>query len=234
MQRVLTSERKERRRQSSKKWADANRETIRKKAALHAEENRIKAKAWYEANRERGIKARREYYAKNRTAISERRKEEYAVNKEAERTKQLVRRSNPLAKEKARIRAREWATDNPEKKREQDSRYYQANSERIRGQVKDYHRNNKAKTRAWSARSTAKRLQRIPGWLRKEDWVKIEDFYILAAKMTAETGIKHQVDHVIPLNGRTVSGLHVPENLQVITAEENHKKRNKYPYHPED
>lgn len=46
--------------------------------------------------------------------------------------------------------------------------------------------------------------------------------------MTNSTGIVHHVDHVIPLQGRTVSGLHVAGNLRVITASENVKKHNRY------
>jgi 5-methylcytosine-specific restriction endonuclease McrA len=66
--------------------------------------------------------------------------------------------------------------------------------------------------------------RRIPKWLTKEHWDQIRAFYIEAAKLTAETGIPHVVDHIHPLRGKTVSGLHVPWNLQVITRDENLRK----------
>jgi 5-methylcytosine-specific restriction endonuclease McrA len=65
---------------------------------------------------------------------------------------------------------------------------------------------------------------RIPKWLTDEHWEQIRAFYLRAAKMTEETGIPHVVDHIHPLRGKTVSGLHVPWNLQVITRDENLRK----------
>ena len=55
----------------------------------------------------------------------------------------------------------------------------------------------------------------------------IEEAYELAGKRTELFGFSWHVDHTLPLQGRTVSGLHVPTNLQVIPAVDNIRKGNR-------
>jgi 5-methylcytosine-specific restriction endonuclease McrA len=54
--------------------------------------------------------------------------------------------------------------------------------------------------------------------------------YEKAKRMTQETGIQHDVDHIVPLSGKLVSGLHTHDNLQVITSAENKRKAAKFNY----
>jgi hypothetical protein len=56
----------------------------------------------------------------------------------------------------------------------------------------------------------------------------MREIFHLAQLRTRHLGVEHQVDHVIPLCGKTVSGLHVPENLWVIPAMDNRKKNNSF------
>jgi hypothetical protein len=77
------------------------------------------------------------------------------------------------------------------------------------------------------ARKSAK-LKRTPGWLTEFDKLKIKCLYQLAAMRTRESGYDWHVDHIIPLQGANVSGLHVPGNLRVIPALDNMRKNNQY------
>jgi hypothetical protein len=84
---------------------------------------------------------------------------------------------------------------------------------------------NPERCAATEANKRAAKLQRTPEWV---DYAKIAEQYELAASLTKETGIKHEVDHVVPLQGANVSGLHVHYNLQILTKSENSSKGNNY------
>jgi hypothetical protein len=79
--------------------------------------------------------------------------------------------------------------------------------------------------------SQKKRALRTPKWLTEEHVMQMGAFYREANQKTRETGVPHDVDHIYPLLGKLSSGLHVPWNLQVLTAEENRKKSNHPPEH---
>lgn len=89
---------------------------------------------------------------------------------------------------------------------------------------------NKGRVLAWCRKRQLDKAQRTPAWLALEDFWLIEQFYDTAAARTKATGVQWHVDHKIPLRGKTVSGLHVPENLQVILGTENSRKGNRIHY----
>lgn len=71
----------------------------------------------------------------------------------------------------------------------------------------------------------AAKIQRTPAWA---DLDAMRDMYDRAHALTEETGAEYHVDHIYPLQGKLVSGLHVHNNLQILTASENSKKRNHF------
>jgi hypothetical protein len=88
-------------------------------------------------------------------------------------------------------------------------------------------KNQPIRTKLQMARKSAK-LKRTPAWLTEFDLLKIKCLYQLAAMRSRESGYHWHVDHIIPLQGEFVSGLHVPDNLRVIPALDNMRKSNQY------
>lgn len=95
-----------------------------------------------------------------------------------------------------------------------------------------YRRENKEKRRVIKAvcqnARRVSQISRTPAWLTQADKMLIKARYSEARWMTQRTGIKHHVDHIVPLLSKTVCGLHVPWNLRVIPARENAKKGNRH------
>jgi 5-methylcytosine-specific restriction endonuclease McrA len=67
--------------------------------------------------------------------------------------------------------------------------------------------------------------QATPGWANQD---VILAYYIVCQNITKMTGIKHEVDHIIPIQHPLVCGLHCETNLQIITEKENIQKSNKF------
>lgn len=72
----------------------------------------------------------------------------------------------------------------------------------------------------------AKKIQATPAWLTPHDFDMIAMFYEAAADQK-QYGLTCHVDHIVPLQGKEVCGLHVPWNLQVLPASENIRKGNR-------
>lgn len=134
----------------------------------------------------------------------------------------VAREYKKANREKVQEYAREYREANRKKLREAVKRYTEANFEK----VKKYRESNPEKFAAYNAKRRAAKLQRTPTWLTKEQLDEIETFYTVALAFRLYTGLTYHVDHIVPLQGKKVCGLHVPWNLQVISATDNLKKSN--------
>lgn len=76
----------------------------------------------------------------------------------------------------------------------------------------------------------ALKLQRTPDWLTEHQKDATQAHYDLAAYLNTIMDQKIEVDHIVPLQGKLVSGLHVPWNLQLMTKEANSSKGNRFDY----
>jgi len=97
-----------------------------------------------------------------------------------------------------------------------------------RQRCRESNRKNRSRVKANKIRYEARLKRATPCWLTREDWDYMNAMYDHAVLLTKETGVKHQVDHIVPLNGRLITGLHVPGNLQILTQAENVAKSNRY------
>ena len=92
---------------------------------------------------------------------------------------------------------------------------------------KKYKEANRSKINAAKAKRRATKLNATPKWLTLCELTKIEELYEIAQMFKLYTGQEYHVDHIVPLQGKNVCGLHVPWNLQVLLAKENLSKHNK-------
>lgn len=125
-----------------------------------------------------------------------------------------------------------WKLRNPEKVIASRKACLKANAARN----KEWRENNRERTRALSLKYYyEKRGQYIELMRRRQERIRNIDNLSAADKAEIQglydfCGIfsGFEVDHMIPLNGKTVSGLHVPGNLQVLSMTMNRRKSNSY------
>lgn len=104
--------------------------------------------------------------------------------------------------------------------------------QRKEGRPVDAYERNKHSMRMSVSYRKAQKLQATPRWA---DSNAIELIYAEAKRLSEETGVAHEVDHIVPLISPIVSGLHVPANLRPLPASHNRSKGNRYwPGHPNE
>jgi hypothetical protein len=126
-----------------------------------------------------------------------------------------------------RISARIFAASNPARIAAASRQARASNNPAYRAGQARYRKRNRAKYVALCAKRRAATQTRMPPWLNQTHYAEIEGAYLFAKVMEQITGQKHHVDHIEPLQGEDVSGLHVPWNLRVIPARDNFAKGNR-------
>jgi len=161
----------------------------------------------------------------------ERRREynERYVSKNPDKRKQSLDAYNNKAETKERVA--QWHKDNADRVTASRKKWYEKNKELVFQKAREFAKQNPEWKAAHCAKRRSRKLRALPPWISAEQLAEIEVFYKAAKAKFKETGIPHHVDHIVPLQGKRVSGLHVPWNLQVISASENSKKSNHYENH---
>ena len=182
----------------------------------------------------------RERYAENREQLCENRRKYYEKNRE--RVREYSQKWCVENRDKQRAYSRKWQTENRDKQRASVNKWYNKNKEMVRGYSQNYYLENKerlnsggkewkkanpSKVRTYMGNRRAAELNATPAWLTDKQKEKTAKIYAKAVAIEKRTGVKHHVDHIVPLQGENVCGLHVPWNLQVLTATENISKGNR-------
>lgn len=105
------------------------------------------------------------------------------------------------------------------------AKYREANRDKARQAALKWQKENPGKANAYNAARYAAKMRATPKWA---DMDRIERVYVEAERLTKETGVKHEVDHIVPLRSKVVSGLHCEANLRVMPAFDNRSKGNRY------
>lgn len=140
-----------------------------------------------------------------------------------------------------------WSKENPERSTEIRKSWDERNKQKTNLRMQEYRKNNpekyKTAIKKWRIKNSTKygvymakaandrrssKLKRTPCWLSDDDHWMMSEAYSLSALRTKLFGFEWHVDHIVPLQGKEVSGLHVPWNLQVIPGVENRTKSNKF------
>lgn len=124
-------------------------------------------------------------------------------------------------REKADAYNRVYYSENPEFRAARSA--YASNYEKENRHLPEF----KVKKNSREAKRRSAKLCATPPWLTEGHLAEIEQIYWLAQDLKAVSGQDYHVDHIIPLQGKSVCGLHVPWNLQVLPSEINMSKSNR-------
>lgn len=183
---------------------------------------------------ERRAPIRNEYNAKER--------ERYRANPEPHKIKHKQRMADPNRAARKIETQKQWLSDNDGKISEYSSLYRQKNLEQRRAKslewywrdaetnrkkMLEFQKNNRPLFRANGMLRHARKMNATPSWLTPDQKTFMKLTYEMADKLSELYGIKFHVDHIHPLRGQDVCGLHVPWNLQVLPAFDNQSKGNR-------
>lgn len=129
--------------------------------------------------------------------------------------------------EVVKARASQWKKDNPERRLENNRNWRAENIELARKYAREWVSRNQEYVYAQASKYRAKKQQATAGWDEELTDFCMQEAYDLVRLRKETTGVSWDTDHIIPIKGKDVCGLHVWNNLQVIPASLNRSKGNR-------
>jgi hypothetical protein len=186
----------------------------------------VRSAASYQKRREANLKRAKKYRKENEPGIKAYLRKWYKENREA-----VIARSKAYRKRPDRVMADKERQERRYRERRDEIRDKQnarnATPEGRRKQKARYLKHYSANKAYYVAKGGLRRVKRVtatPPWVLSVDTLP---YYEMARDLTKRTGVKHVVDHIVPLTHEAVCGLHVPWNLQVIPELDNLRKHNR-------
>jgi hypothetical protein len=176
----------------------------------------VSKKKQYLTHRDVELERARKYREENRDKHLAAVKRYYRANAERVKSAQAARRNRDLEASRAKERA------TYQERRSYHQAYYAANKEAFRERSR---RMSPAQKAAHLAARRARVKRAMPSWA---DPKQIAEVYKKAKQLQLETGVPHDVDHIVPIKGADVCGLHVAWNLRPLPARENRSKHNRF------
>lgn len=166
----------------------------------------------YKTNNTDKVTARaRQYREENKDKINEDSRKWYEQNFEK-------------FKDKIYARNKVYRSQNKEAQTNRNRKWRKKNRDHVNANARTYMKNHRGYYNAKEAEYRAIKLLATPCWFEKN---VIEKIYEQARHLTLTTGIQHEVDHILPLQGKEICGLHCLNNLQILTRSDNRKKNRK-------
>lgn len=190
------------------------------KVLKRREANRRSYYKHHDERKKKSAEYQRKRHAENKDHVRALRKAWDENNKERIAARRRIVR--PSYKERERAYAKKYYVE----RAHVIKAYYENHKEQWRAHYREWSKKNLDKEAARAARRRAGIDKATPPWA---DIGEINKIYAEAFRMSQQRGVKFHVDHIIPLRGRNVCGLHVHWNLQIIEAIANLRKGNSCP-----